>query len=151
MEVTWEFDEPAWTLTWRQPGTPNPRLPGEWGATYFGDRDDLVVLGGDGGCETEAKAREYAPPSGGEHVYLHPVEADATQRHRLNFFDCIRTGKRPAMDVEIGHHVITLCNLGNIAYRLGRQVRFDFATERFLDDEVANRMITEPNRAPWRL
>jgi hypothetical protein len=55
------------------------------------------------------------------------------------------------MDVEIGHHVVTLCNLGNIAYRLGRTVRFDFATERFLDDEMANRMLSEPNRAPWQL
>lgn len=151
LEVTWEFEDPAWVLTWRQPGAPNPRFPGEWGATYTGDRGDLVVLGGDGGCDTEPKAKEYRPSSGGEQVSVHPVEADATQRHRLNFLDSIRSGKRPCMDVEIGHHVVTLCNLGNIAYRLGRTVRFDFATERFLDDEMANRMLSEPNRAPWQL
>ena len=33
-------------------------MPGEWGATYTGDRDDLIVLGGDGGCDTEQKAKD---------------------------------------------------------------------------------------------
>ncbi len=144
MQVTWQFRNPDWTLTWNQPGTPNPRMPGEWGATYTGDRDDLVVLGGDGGCETEAKAKEFKVPSGGVEIYRSPG-------HRENWLDCIRTGKRPVMDVEIGHHVVTLCILGNIAWRLGRKVTFDFARERFIGDEEADRLIGEPYRAPWTL
>jgi predicted dehydrogenase len=150
MEVTWEFYQPNWTLVWRQPGTPNPRMPGEWGATYYGDRDSLVVIGGDGGCDTEEKAKQFKVPPGGEEVYLHPSRSrDATQRHRENWLDCIRTGNRPVMDVEIGHHVVTLCILGNIAYMLGREVIFDMAKERFVNDEEANRMISEPSRYPW--
>lgn len=144
MEVTWHFQNPEWTLTWSQPGRPNPRFPGEWGATYYGDRDSLVVLGGDGGCDTEEKAKRYEPPSGGVRVFKSPG-------HRENWLDCIRTGQRPVMDVEIGYHVITLCILGNIAYTLGRKVTYDFARERFVGDEEANRFIHEPYRAPWRL
>ncbi|MCC6729793.1 MAG: Gfo/Idh/MocA family oxidoreductase [Chthonomonadales bacterium] len=144
MDVRWEFRDPDWTLTWSQPGTPNPRMPGEWGATYHGDRDDLVVLGGDGGCETEQKARSFEVPSGGTSVFRSPG-------HRENWLECIRTGQRPVMDVEIGHHVVTLCNLGNISYRLGREVVYDFARERFVGDEEADRLISEPLRAPWSL
>ncbi len=144
MDVTWQFRNPDWTLSWRQPGEANPRFPGEWGATYSGDRDDLVVLGGDGGCDTEAKAKEFTVPSGGVEIYKSPG-------HRENWLECIRTGRRPVMDVEIGHHVITLCILGNVAWRLGRKVTYDFATERFVGDEEADRFLNEPYRAPWKL
>jgi len=144
MEVKWEFQNPDWTLTWSQPGKPNPRLPGEWGATYYGDKDSLVVLGGDGGCDTETKAKTFQVPSGGVEVFRSPG-------HRENWLDCIRTGKRPVMDVEIGYRVVTLCILGNIAYTLGRKVTFDMAAERFVGDEEANRMLSEPYRHPWKL
>lgn len=144
LDVVWTFEKPRWTLTWSQPGKPNPRFPGDWGATYTGDRDDLVVLGGDGGCDTEDKAKRFTAPSGGIEIYKSPG-------HRENWLDCIRTGKRPVMDVEIGHHVVTLCNLGNIAWRLGRAVTFDLRRERFVGDEEADRLIAEPYRAPWTL
>ena len=144
MDVVWQFKNPDWTLTWSQPGKPNPRFPGEWGATYTGDKDDLVVIGGDGGCDTEQKAKEFIPPPGGVEIYKSPG-------HRENWLECIRTGKRPVMDVEIGHHVVTLCILGNIAWRLGRKVTYDFAKERFIGDEEANRLIDEPYRPPWKL
>jgi hypothetical protein len=144
MDVTWRFRNPDWTLTWSQPGRANPRFPVEWGATYSGDRGDLVVVGGDGGCDTEAKAKGFAVPRGGVEIYKSPG-------HRENWLDCIRTGKRPVMDVEIGHHVITLCILGNIAWRLGRKITYDFAAERFIGDEEADRFLGEPYRAPWKL
>lgn len=151
MRVEWAFQNPAWTLVWDQPGTPNPRLPGEWGATYYGDKDDLIVLGGDGGCDTEAKAKNFQTPPGGFEPYLFPVEADPTERHRQNWFDCIRTGKRPVMDVEIGYRVVTLAIVGNIAYKLGRAVTYDMAAEKFVGDDEANLMLSEPYRFPWKL
>ena len=144
MEVKWQFENPDWTLTWSQPGKPNPRFPGEWGATYYGDRDSLVVLAGDGGCDTEEKAMKFQVPSGGVEIFKSPG-------HRENWLDCIRTGKRPVMDVEIGYHVITLCIIGNVSYMLGRKVAYDMAAERFVNDEEANRYLSEPYRAPWRL
>lgn len=142
MEVKWEFKDPAWTLTWSQPGKPNPKMPGDWGATYYGDRDSLIVLGGDGGCDTEQKAKDYQPPSDGVHIYKSPG-------HTENWLNCIRSGERPVMDVEIGHHVVTLCILGNMSYLLGRKLTYDFAREKFVGDEQADRMINVPYRYPW--
>ncbi len=151
MEVTWKFQNPTWTLTWSQPGKANARFPGEWGATYKGKSDDLVVLGGDGGCSTEPKAMEYKSSSSGFEPYMHPVDADPTERHRLNFLDCCKTGKLPATDIAIGHKVIQLCILGNIANVLGRKVTYDLAKEEFIGDEAANRMRGDSYRSPWKL
>ncbi len=150
LTVTWRFEKPDWTLIWRQGEIPSTH--GKWGATYFGDRDSLLVIQGDNACETEQKAKDYVPPSGGE-VYLHPADLNtsATERHHLNWYDCIRTGKRPAMDVEIGYRTVTLCILGNIAYTLGRRVTFDTAQERFVADDEANRMLGDPYRGAWSL
>lgn len=149
-EAKWEFKDPDWTLTWSQPGT--PKMNGLWGATYYGDRDSLVVTQGDGACDTEEKAKRYQPPAGGE-VYLHPTSesVDGTERHRRNWLDCIRTGQRPVMDVEIGHHTVSLCIIANLAYTLGRKLTYDMEAERFVGDEEANRMLSAPYRAPWHL
>lgn len=144
MSVRWDFADPAWTLTWTQPGKANPRMPGDWGATYTGDKDDLIVLGGDGGCDTEQKAKDYKVPAGG-------FSLPDTGSHTDNWLNCIRSGEKPVMDVEIGYRVITLPILANISYELGRKVTFDMGKERFVGDSEANRLISQPYRYPWTL
>jgi hypothetical protein len=41
--------------------------------------------------------------------------------------------------------------LGNIAFRLGRKLRWDAQAERFVGDDEANRWLTKPYRKPWTL
>jgi predicted dehydrogenase len=148
MEVVWEFRDPDWTLTWSQPGRrrafPGSDQPIPWGAKYWGEDDTLVVSGGDGGCDTEEKAKKYRPGPGGVEIFQSPG-------HRENWLDCIRTRRRPVMDVAVGHRVISLAILGNIAYRLGRALTWDPRAERFVGDEEANRFLAQPYRAPWKL
>ncbi len=152
MRVEWTFANPEWTLVWDQPGTPNKRFPGEWGATYTGTTGDLVLTGGDGGAATEQKAMDYTPPASGYHAYLEPIEnIDPTERHRMNWYNSIRRGKRSAADVEIGVQVITLPIIGNIAWKLGRTLTFDYASSSFINDAEANRLLSNPYRAPWHL
>ena len=148
--VHWTFQNPDWTLTWRQGEVPASH--GSWGATYYGDRDNLIVIEGDGGCKTEEKATQYQPPAGGE-VYLYPAEpgTNATERHRQDWYDCIRTCRLPVMDVAIGHATCSLCILGNLAWTLGRKLTYDMGAERFIGDEEANGRIAANYRAPWSL
>jgi predicted dehydrogenase len=150
LQVTWTFHRPDWVLTWNQ-GTV-PATHGLWGATYHGDKDSLIVIQGDNACNTEQKAKDYVPPAGGE-VYLHPTDpaVSATERHRQNWYDCIRSGKHPVMDVEIGYRTVSMCILGNIAWRLGRKVTYDMGSERFIADPEADRLIHTAYRAPWHL
>ncbi len=150
MEVKWEFKDPDWTLTWSQPGA---RYNGiEWGAKYYGDRDTLIVSGGDAGTDTEDKAKQYHPPADGQHVYIDPDPSpDPTERHRQNWRRCIRTREKPVMSVEIGYNVIILPIIANISYLLGRKLQWDPVNHRFIGDEEANRMLAQPYRAPWHL
>jgi predicted dehydrogenase len=154
MQVTWEFESPKWVLTWNQPGKVNPRFPGEWGATYTGSSSDLIVTGGDGGCDTEQKAREYKPQTGGFNAFMEATvnsDTDPTERHRQNWRRCIKTRELPAMDVAIGVQVITLPIIANISWQLGRKLTFDMKTMQFIGDSEANRFLSEPYRAPWAL
>ncbi len=155
MSVKWEFKNPDWTLTWDQPGArysfPGSSEPIPWGAKYFGDRGTLLVAGGDGGCDTEPKAREYRPPVDGTHLFIDPTNADPTERHRQNWRNCIKTRAAPAMPVEVGYRVITLAIIANISYQVGRKLNWDPRAERFVGDEEANRLLAQPYRAPFYL
>ncbi|MBI3910287.1 MAG: Gfo/Idh/MocA family oxidoreductase [Armatimonadetes bacterium] len=150
MEVKWEFKNPDWTLTWSQPGARYNNI--YWGAKYYGDRDTLIVSGGDGGCDTEPKAKEYRPPADGVHVPRMPgSQNDAGARHRQNWLECIRTRARPVMSIDIGYRVVTLAIIANISYLLGRSLNWDPVAQRFSGDEEANRFLAQPYRAPWHL
>jgi len=58
--------------------------------------------------------------------------------HLENFINAVKTKSDPVVPVEIGHRSCTVCTLGNIAYDLGRPIRWDPAAERFVDDPEAD-------------
>ncbi len=61
--------------------------------------------------------------------------------HHRDFLACIRSGRRPNADIEIGHLSATLAHLGNIATRVGRVLHFDPGTEQIAGDEEANHLV----------
>jgi myo-inositol 2-dehydrogenase / D-chiro-inositol 1-dehydrogenase len=69
----------------------------------------------------------------------------------ITFSESVKTRKPFALNEENGHRSCTMVNLGIIALRLGRNLQFDPVAERFVDDEVANRLIDQPMRAPWSI
>ncbi len=142
MEIKYTFKNPDWTMTWTQPG--EKLMDKSFGAKYWGDKDTLIVTGGDGGCGTEEKAMKYEPPANGAKVFRSPG-------HFENWLDCIKTREKPLMHIEAGHRVATLCILGNIAYVLGRPLEWDPVNEKVKNDEEANRLLSRPGRGPWHL
>jgi len=92
------------------------------------------------------------PPS----IMARPIAADEvrlyySRSHKGNWVDCIRSRRRPIADVEIGCRSVTVCHLGNIAYRLKRPLKWNPAREEFVGDDEANRLRARPMREPWRL
>ncbi len=65
-----------------------------------------------------------------------------------NFIDCVRTRRKENLNapIEEGHISCTLLHLGNAAYRLGRTLNFDPATEQVIGDDEANRMLRDGDR-----
>ena len=75
---------------------------------------------------------------------------DALLDHWRNFLDCIKTRKRPASDIEIGHHSTTTAILGNMAYRSKLRLDWDSQAETTLQPE-ARPMLKREYREPWKL
>lgn len=81
-------------------------------------------------------------------------ELDSKQHARLkvsdhyhDFIDAIRTGRTPNADIEIGFHSAAVCNLGNIATRVGRTLTLDAEKMEFVGDPQASELLTRKYRA----
>ena len=74
-------------------------------------------------------------------------------QHARNFLECTRNRKRPAADLEtVGSPSSLLCHVGNVAWRLGRTVRFDIDRWTFPGDAEAQKHLTRAEyRKPWEL
>jgi predicted dehydrogenase len=71
--------------------------------------------------------------------------------HMANFIECVRNRKEPNAPAEVAHLSCALTHLGNIAYRVGRVLKFDPKTETFADDREANALLTKEYRKPWEV
>jgi hypothetical protein len=67
-----------------------------------------------------------------------PGAPEQGPRHMRNFVDCVRSRKREELGAEIleGHRSTLLAHLGNISYRLGKDVPFDRMAGEFEGDAV---------------
>ena len=136
MSVRYEFADPKFVLTWEQPGVGGLNLQ------FTGDRATLSGFWDWAVIQGEADLS----PTHATEKHLHE-----SNDHFGNWFDCIASRERPACDVAIGHRVTSLSHLGNVAYQLGRKLRWDPAAERFEGDDEANRLLHVAYREPWRL
>jgi len=71
--------------------------------------------------------------------------------HHRNFLDCVKTRQTPISSAEVSHRSVTTCHAGNICLRLGHKLRWKPDSERFVNDETANRMLERAKRSPWTL
>ncbi len=71
--------------------------------------------------------------------------------HVRQFLNCVKTRQQPVSTASSAHHSITACHCANIAYRLGRTVKWDPAKEAFVGDDEANRLRSRAYRQPFRL
>ncbi len=82
-----------------------------------------------------------------------PRDPGTSLDHFRNFLQAMRSRKHADLTADIaeGHLSAALAHLAGIAYRTRRTLRFDPETERFPDDEEANRLLTRTYRAPYVL
>jgi len=116
---------------------------GDNGITFYGTKGQVFVTRG--GFSATPKELAYEPP---DKDYVHLYRSND---HYQNFLDCIKSREKPITDVEIGHRSATICHLGNIAMRIGRELSWDPQKEEFVGDPAANRWLNKPLRKPWTL
>ena len=112
------------------------------GNIFYGSEGILLVKGY-GTYETYlGKDREPGPKRS---------EGGEMDLHFANFFEAMRSRDAASLNgpVESAHYSSGLAHLGNIAYRLGRQLKFDPTSEKFPGDEEANAMLSREYRTPY--
>jgi myo-inositol 2-dehydrogenase/D-chiro-inositol 1-dehydrogenase len=71
--------------------------------------------------------------------------------HMDNFFACIADRSTPRSDVDTHHRTMTSCHLCNIVLMLGRDLKWDPAAEKFVDDAEADTFMSRKRRAEFPL
>jgi predicted dehydrogenase len=74
-----------------------------------------------------------------------------SKNHYTDWLDAVRNRSKPICDIEIGCRSVSVCHLGNIAYKLKRPLKWDPKREVFVGDDDANRLLSRPMRSPWHL
>jgi predicted dehydrogenase len=87
---------------------------------------------------------DYSPAPG-------EIRLPRSAGHTRNFIDCVLSREQPIAPIEQAHRSISISHLGNISLRLGRDLIWDPAAERFPNDETTNSMLSRPYRKPWTL
>ncbi|MEN6453263.1 MAG: Gfo/Idh/MocA family oxidoreductase [Prolixibacteraceae bacterium] len=98
------------------------------GVKFTGDKGWLEVSRG----HFKASDDALLPPPSAEPAENTPYETKIP--HQINFIEAVKNRVDPVVPVEVGHRSCTVCTLGNIAVDLGRTIKWDPATEQFVDD-----------------
>ncbi|HLN72576.1 MAG TPA: Gfo/Idh/MocA family oxidoreductase [Prolixibacteraceae bacterium] len=116
------------------------------GNIFYGDKGYLVVKGYDTYESYLGEKREKGPSRS---------EKGELTLHFQNWMDAIRARDMSIQNgpVQTGALASSLAHLGNISYRLGRQLEFDPVAERFTGEGEAdaNNMLSREYRAPYLL
>ncbi len=116
---------------------------GRGGVTFKGS--DGWVWANRGNHDASSKEIKESKIGPGE---IHLYKSD---NHFRNFIDCVISRKQPVAPIEVAHRSITLAHLGNIAMRLGKNLKWDPKKEQIIGDAEANAMLKRPYRSPWRI
>ncbi len=81
---------------------------------------------------------------GEKEIHLYKID----EQHS-NWVDCIKSGKEPISPIEKGHRACTVCLITHIAMKVPGKLKWDPKTERFTNSELANSMLSRPQRAPY--
>lgn len=146
-EVLWQY--PNVTMTWMMNlcnsfgfdfgrGQPARRL----GIYFHGVNGTLFADYGRHEVVPEGELlKDPAPP---------PQSIPPSPGHEREWLDCIKTGKQPSCSVEYHYRIDLALTLANVAYRVGRAIRFNPRTERIEGDREAQRLARPQYRPPWK-
>lgn len=127
-------DRPGWVNSL---GTCPVRFEGDEGSVETGDNGGIVV---------KPKSLEKEVPTN-----LKRVRGIDVYAHARNFFDCVKSRRRPAANATIMRRSHIACHAAALSWILGRTLELDPKTETFRDDWEAESLKRRPERDPWNV
>jgi hypothetical protein len=124
----------------------------QFGESVRGVSVGLILIGSEGWIWVSRAGMRTHPESLMRTVFgPNDVRVLRSDDHPQNLLDAIRTGQPTVCPVEVGTHDEMICQMGDIAVRMGRKLQWDPVKEEFVNDEAANRKLSRVMRSPWRL
>jgi predicted dehydrogenase len=112
------------------------------------EKRPFVAFYGDNGClEQDGSGYRIFDPKGAEVARGEGPGGDVS--HFQNFIDAIRGDAELNQDIAEGQKSALLCHLGNIAYRLKREIHPDPETGRLTRDPEAQKLWSREYRPGW--
>ena len=74
-----------------------------------------------------------------------------SENHYQDWLDAIKNRTEPICPAEIGHRSASVCHLANIAYKLGRPLKWNPEKEKFIGDGQANKLRKKKYRKPYKV
>jgi hypothetical protein len=76
---------------------------------------------------------------------------ESTVLHARNFLECIKSRAKCNADILTGHLSTSATLLGNIALKTESHLKWDGHSERFTNNEAANKWLQYKYRSPYKL
>jgi predicted dehydrogenase len=147
-EVIWQY--PELTMTWMM------SMVNSYGFDFqgkggIGRRLGVYFHGVNGTLFSNYGTHQVVPE--GDRMQLTPKPEPLiapSPGHEREWLDSIKSRQQPSCNVSYHYKLDAALGLANIAYRLGRSVRFDPRTKKIVGDAEAAKLARPVYRSPWK-
>ena len=143
------------SLMWENRSSNGRKIEGQdRGVIFYGENGSLDT-GGDeykiydlnGKLVSEVKSLSKEDNIQGRNTASPSLGLDSL--HVIDFLDAIRTNRRPNCDVELGHKSCVAMQLGNISWRLGRDLKIDPKNGHIIGDKEGQKLWGREYHKGW--
>ncbi|MEK7720700.1 MAG: Gfo/Idh/MocA family oxidoreductase, partial [Bacteroidota bacterium] len=143
------------SLMWESRSSNGRQIEGaDRGIIFYGDNgsldtggDSYKVYNNDGKLIEEVKSLIVEGPIDGRNTASPSLGMDSL--HVADFLDAIRKSRRPNCDVELGFKSVVAMQLGNISWRVGRDIHVDPKNGHIIGDKEAQKLWQRSYEKGW--
>ena len=146
LTALYEFDQ--FNLIWDSAmGIDNGPYGRRHGIAFIGDYATLVL---------NRNGWEVIEESGNENKVAKPLvksSDNGLDKHTQNFIEAIRSNDplKVKCTIKEGEHVATIAQMGNISYRSGDKLQWDFSKNKFSDNKINSKYFTSEYHNGYKL
>ena len=146
LTALYEFDQ--FNLIWDSAmGIDNGPYGRRHGIAFIGDYATLVL---------NRNGWEVIEESGNEKKVAKPLvksSDNGLDKHTQNFIEAIRSNDplKVKCTIKEGEHVATIAQMGNISYRSGEKLQWDFSKNKFSDNKINSKYFTSEYHNGYKL
>ncbi|QMU27631.1 Gfo/Idh/MocA family protein [Adhaeribacter radiodurans] len=117
------------------------------GVAFIGNKGTLVIDRSKWDVYPEIENGAYLT----EAIPTQLSKDNALDKHTRNFLDCLKSRQTPNTSIVHGRNAALCAQLGNISYRLGRQLHWLDAEAKFKNDKEADQLMRPHYQNNWKL